>query len=679
MKSGEKKGAENPGLSHSGQSYVELRDIVALHMRGSLGLSQVVAWLVRNRARTADLGAEPRMKSLLGYVLSASLSFGGPRDIEVHEVALDVCCRKEFVPGIIGKYITLILAKSQYIKDIFLLVQKVLGTLARIDEVPELEERLFLCLSQTLSDSGSDCSPTGLLKYLALRASPQMTGVFMRLYLKSKGDVDEQMSSALESYMASIRDIDVFEILRSHRTEINTAARYSISAVNWLVERAASILIQDRGPEKSGPRNAVIEWLREVRNISSLQTNPEHSDSVSTALSAGPRVDTPRGISLLVQSPNHLLVENALRLSLPVMLDVIRVSPDMELVPGSQLGELLMIRVLEDTCDKSVLESPSLRSVLDIPKELSVKYDHYMGLAFRKGTSTALSINILGALAEYVCPVRLNDIPLRIARAIKEIEIGERRGRNFPVRSLVLRTDTAIRAPCTVLRKVLQRGEVCKKVLRSVFDALVFLLSQHEPVVDSAASVLQVVLTRYAEEDGKEPKEKRERDNVYVLCSRIYEEVDMDLFSHSHRAALLELLVTMIQCTDTFLAARLNDTALEHVLTYYSRHRPLVRNREAAALLSFLRHLSLIGIRKDLAQNTLAVVSGMYDMGMEEAVHTLSMLHRQHPRLLPDAIEGLPPRNPGIPTRTAYSAHALACFAHILAELSGSREGSSSF
>lgn len=252
-----------------------------------------------------------------------------------------------------------------------------------------------------------------------------------------------------------------------------------------------------------------------------------------------------------------------------------------------------IVRYVEVTGARSELSQMGLEELVDVGKEIDGDYDRYIDMIFnadgpggRSGENgTLLSVNLLNLVVDYGYKGRINDIIVKLSRVMKEVVFCIKAGRRPPQRSGLLLANGALlgeqgaagdsaagyrmlRLIAGIFTKIIGRGNVSKEILKRVFDNTVYGIGEEaSEVVARTEPVLSAIVRKYRELDSSAGDS--DKDNVLVLCNRVFLSVDRCNFPHTDRAAVLSMMASMLEVSGDFLAGRIDRLFMGIVLGFY--------------------------------------------------------------------------------------------------------------
>jgi len=526
--------------------------IIDEHMRGRIGLKEFIRMYIRiGDVKDAKIG---------GYVLFRSLEMVEDEFL-LHFEVLKRCFRKEYVPGVVSKYVKIITEKGNAaVKEKALeLVVYVIERLEKLEEVQELEERMILMVKSIGSELREKEQYMRLLEALMRRSSKEGRVYFVEEILK-EGGCPKGEEQSVRDVVEKIEGKSVKHILEQTRTVDAVQKLYGAEYISKIVRKIV-LYIRTNSAEH---RESAVQWVKNRRTIEKKRKEADnscsaHTDHKTDRPSVYKQIEKPgcpygeddednEGEEVIGEKRSGVLFDLNNRTETDVDVDMNELSvrtradseasnekkaaevlervvlerhtetavtewissisgkdallffeicDDFKIAPRTELSRKAVLKIFEVTGNRACLSKHRVSSIIDIGEELKHRYDFYLGLVFGHRTPLAVSINIIDALLEYSYSGRCVDIAIELGKILKGLEYGSRHER-FKLK----RETHDIGHVCSVLVRMVDRTHIKKSDLTRILSSIVYLASSdNEQVVEGVCDVLQSVIRSYSELD----------------------------------------------------------------------------------------------------------------------------------------------------------------------------------
>ncbi|KAI5175883.1 hypothetical protein NEFER01_1854 [Nematocida sp. LUAm1] len=645
----------------------ELTKRIKEYMDGCCSMQILVDTWEKSRGRVSE---EMRNKVDV-YVLFKSLEINRGEDVISHERVLRVSYKSEYTPGILSKYIEVLLSNSELHQEILRVLVYVLKRVEEFSRVRELEERMIILMRQLVERRAWSKEMEEALLVLYEGSSKEGREHFMDILLEEGGNVPERKKHLKRRVLRVLEEETLDGILRSKKMLL-MAARHGVEEMLHV----CGVLIKEIKHRDNGEkRTEMLSILREVsREVTQRDTHYEVTprdtlhDLPCTNTS---REVTPRDTSREVTPRDTILATCIMNNGLTYdLLDEVSGEDILLLCEvldepfgarngtsyGIRNGDILM-KVFEVTGDKKYLSEHKVSSIVNIKRELMENYDWYMEKVFKRNINNSVSLNVLNALLEYSYRGRIVEIAVDLGKMIREMDYLDR-----TQRFLVKKQENNIRMVSVILKKLIDKTYIRKKDLFKIFSSIEYLISsENKDTLEGISSVLQSILHLYvildrgvdeslfglprlcnalsntlkdngkdngkASEDNVRESGESDTNNCMVVAYRIYRQMDWLSYSYGDRLPFLSLLSAMVECTGDFLVSRVHEEVLPYIYNGY-KDTLLINTAETKELGRLLCLLSKYYIPHSTYCCILLIAVKLYESGISEGKELLAVICR---------------------------------------------------
>jgi len=256
---------------------MDMKRVLVLHMQGSIGIDKVVE---------AYMACNSKDRSIAAYILHKSIEDVTAEKIEAHSTIVHKMYRSEFVPGLMSKYISIVVGKyEEAVKHKALgIVLYIVQKIHKLCDVEGLEDRMMLlmtheevCKRKRGTEEGKVVDE--ILHVLYTKASKEAKVHIARTVLQREGHASTQgvvyRQSSVDAVRHTVAQEDVQEIVATIAQQSTQSIVQCRDIVQGIASAYGAMYIQpilSKMIEHAKNRDAqhradVVECIRNIRRV----------------------------------------------------------------------------------------------------------------------------------------------------------------------------------------------------------------------------------------------------------------------------------------------------------------------------------------------------------------------------------------------------------------------------